>query len=147
MVVNSPEAEVTKRKTETIDTPSKKAKTVETKESENGVGTESPDTDEICEEVIKLCEELQEENKHLFSLVYKKIGSEEFQKLLEKTKEVEKGEGIKTADGSRKKTPGGVFLHLARDKVGKSEFSKICNLNQKEKKRLKKLKKEKVQED
>lgn len=66
----------------------------------------------------KACEELKEPNDHLFQLVFNEIGEGGFQELFDRTKEIEKkDEGILTADKSRRKSPGGVFLHLAREKV------------------------------
>mmetsp|Transcript_9320 Transcript_9320/g.16356 ORF Transcript_9320/g.16356 Transcript_9320/m.16356 type:complete len:180 (-) Transcript_9320:347-886(-) len=87
--------------------------------------------DAVCE---KICSELKEENTSLIRTLLDKMGKTTGEELLAEALELEKGEGIKTADGERRKTPGGVFLHLARDKIGRTLFNGICQENHKRQK-------------
>mmetsp|Transcript_22530 Transcript_22530/g.44273 ORF Transcript_22530/g.44273 Transcript_22530/m.44273 type:complete len:162 (-) Transcript_22530:230-715(-) len=87
----------------------------------------------------KVCEELKEENELLVELIVEQLGAEEAEKLLAKAQEVEKSEeGIKTADGSRRKTPGGVYFHLAKDAIGAGKFNVLTARVRKQRKLEKK---------
>lgn len=92
---------------------------------------------ELSEEVEKVCKDLKEENRHLMKLIYESIGLKKMNNLLEKTEEVEKGEGIKTDDGLRRRTRGGVFLYFVREEMGKEAFMSLVKQNQRERKKQK----------
>lgn len=92
---------------------------------------------EVEKLVKSIGEKLQESNTELVEALIMRIGLEKGQELLEKTLEVEKGEGIKTADGERRKTAGGVFLHLARDEVGRAVFNSLSSRIHKRRKKEK----------
>eukprot|EP00924_Labyrinthula_sp_SR-Ha-C_P008191 snap_masked-scaffold_11-processed-gene-5.34-mRNA-1 protein AED:1.00 eAED:1.00 QI:0/-1/0/0/-1/1/1/0/175 len=85
----------------------------------------------------RICKELQCSNSLLVRLVLKEIGNYDVCKtMLKQTHRLEKGNGIRTADNSRRKTPGGVFFHLAMNRLGKKKFNqvnKLCDKYRKEK--------------
>ena len=91
----------------------------------------------IPAELEKICDELKEENHHLMKLIYDDIGLEELQVIVTQVWKIEKEGGMMTIDESRRRTPGGVFLHLMKDKLGKDKFNLMMKLNQKERKKLK----------
>ena len=53
------------------------------------------------------------------------LGPEPTQALLDQTMETERNGGLMLSDGSRRRTPGGVFFHLIRTTVGTKESYKI----------------------
>ncbi len=53
------------------------------------------------------------------------MGEETARDLLRQTLEVEAQGGMVTNDGSRRRTPGGVYFHLLKQRVGQKEFFKI----------------------
>jgi len=53
------------------------------------------------------------------------LGPERTQALLDQTMETERNGGLMLSDGSRRRTPGGVFFHLVRTTVGTKESYKI----------------------
>jgi phosphorylated adapter RNA export protein len=96
------------------------------------------DAGEVDKLVKSISEKLDEANVVFVEMLIRRMGLEKGQELLDKTLELEKGEGITTADGSRRKSPGGVFLHLAKDEVGKSVFNGLSNRLHKKRKQEKK---------
>lgn len=92
---------------------------------------------ELEKEAEAICKDLEETNKHLIKLIYDDIGLEAFKELHEKTLEIEKNGGFMTADKKRRKTKGGVFFQLARDKIGKAKFSDYCKRNYQARKKQK----------
>ncbi|KAF6768289.1 hypothetical protein AHF37_05801 [Paragonimus kellicotti] len=74
--------------------------------------------------VVKL---LREPNKELISQVVHILGVERTLEFYFLTEEVEKAGGLHTADGSRRRSPGGVFLNLIKnsDSVAELEKAKI----------------------
>ena len=84
---------------------------------------------EDCEKVTKeICKALKEDNVALVSLIVKEFedSGKTGLKLLAKTKKIERGKGIKTADGERRMSPGGVFLHIAKEALGIEKFKQLC---------------------
>ena len=57
---------------------------------------------------------LQEPNIELLSAVAGEIGMDRFEALLQETLAIEDAGGMMLGDGSRRRTPGGVFFFLAR---------------------------------
>lgn len=53
--------------------------------------------------------------------VVRVLGEDVAQKLLAETQEIEKNGGMMLPDGSRKRTPGGVFFFLARQKLSQAD--------------------------
>ena len=49
------------------------------------------------------------------------IGAKAAKRLLKRVQETQRDGGLATADGSRKRTPGGVFFHLLRDEMTPEE--------------------------
>lgn len=96
-------------------------------QSDDSQGTEKKK--EAWERVTKqICKSLAEENVPLISLIVQELGDDgkSALKMLQKTKKIERGKGIKTADGERRKSPGGVFLHLSKESLGIEKFKQLC---------------------
>ncbi|XP_014255810.1 uncharacterized protein LOC106670211 [Cimex lectularius] len=74
--------------------------------------TSSDDHNSIA---AKLCESLQEENQDWIKNLLIYLGTEKVMELFEKTREKERNGGILVKDGSRRKTPGGVFISLLQE--------------------------------
>ena len=53
------------------------------------------------------------------------LGGEACEQLLVATVAVERGGGLRTADGSRQRSPGGVFYHLMKDVASKAQMAGI----------------------
>jgi hypothetical protein len=75
----------------------------------------------IHEEIItKISQQLKETNpvalKQLEGVV-SDIGPEQAQKILHETLEIEAEGGMTIMSGKRRRTPGGVFLHIAKERV------------------------------
>lgn len=92
---------------------------------------------ELPEEVEEISKKLKETNKHLLKLILDEIGLDRMKELEKKTFEVYQGEGLFTSDKSRKKTVGGVFLHLAKEEIGNPKFNSLCKQNNKVRKKQK----------
>mmetsp|Transcript_6258 Transcript_6258/g.7186 ORF Transcript_6258/g.7186 Transcript_6258/m.7186 type:complete len:268 (+) Transcript_6258:53-856(+) len=91
----------------------------------------------LHDQVKEACTELNENNKELVAQIHKRVGSDKFADLVKETLSIEASEGMKTADGSRRRTPGGVFMYLASNEIGKSDFNRMCSANRKAKRKLK----------
>lgn len=85
----------------------------------------------------RICKELQETNYILVRLLLKEIGDYDTCKMmLKQTHRLEKGNGIRTADNKRRKSPGGVYFHLACNRLGQKKWNQLnkhCNKIKKEK--------------
>ena len=85
----------------------------------------------------RICKELQEMNYILVRLALKEIGNYDTCKMmLKQVHRLEKGNGIRTADNKRRKTPGGVFFHLCGNRLGQTRWNQLnkqCNKIKKEK--------------
>lgn len=70
-----------------------------------------------------LAEVLKEPEKVLLGRILKAIGQERCQSILADTLALEANGGMLTRDGTRRRTPGGVFLQLAKDRSsGKQRY-------------------------
>jgi len=78
------------------------------------------------EAVARIAAELKEPNHHILRAVVSHIGAEDALEMLADTHAIEKRGGMMTADRSRRRTPGSVYLQLARKTMGSSIFSNIC---------------------
>ncbi len=86
-----------------------------------------------------MCKELSEENEPLVAIMVAQVGVDKALELLAEAHKVFAAEGVETADGARKKTAGGVWLHLVRDVVGRPAFNALCQAEHKRRKLEKKL--------
>lgn len=78
------------------------------------------------EELIKhIAETLNEPNIILVRKVIRLIGPERAETCLQKTLEVEANGGMMTRDGSRRRTPGGVFFQVVRETSTNKERRRI----------------------
>src|SRR6266704_1889274 len=69
----------------------------------------------------QLAAALQEPNVDLLRQVLVVLGPDHTAQLLAQTLEVEAAGGMLVRNGTRRRTPGGVFLHLVRQQVTRSQ--------------------------
>ena len=69
------------------------------------------------EELIAALGETEDQGKGTLARVVTTLGVPEAQALLAETQAVEAGGGMLTADGSRRRTPGGVYLYLLKQRL------------------------------
>ncbi|XP_039614970.1 phosphorylated adapter RNA export protein [Polypterus senegalus] len=74
--------------------------------------TEDDDEEKVIDEITY---RLREPKKELIERVVKTIGKKKAIELLMETTEIEQNGGIYTLDGSRRRTPGGVYLNLLKN--------------------------------
>lgn len=67
--------------------------------------------------VEKLAEVLQEPNVSLLRQVLKTLGSDRTVAVLTDTLQCEANGGMRTKDGTRRRTPGGVFFQLVKERA------------------------------
>eukprot|EP00899_Mesostigma_viride_P017287 jgi/Mesvir1/2555/Mv09611-RA.1 len=70
---------------------------------------------EMARYVRQMCEMLQEKKWWMFRLTVDKLGREVVEGFLDRVREIEKSGGEMTADGVRRRTPGGVFWRVVKD--------------------------------
>jgi hypothetical protein len=78
-------------------------------------------TEETVSTIAKALGESDEVPLFQITGVVRVLGEETAQKLLAETQEIEKNGGMMLPDGSRKRTPGGVFFFLARQKLSQAD--------------------------
>jgi hypothetical protein len=78
-------------------------------------------TEETVSTIAKALGESDEVPLFQIAGVVRVLGEETAQKLLVETQETEKQGGMMLPDGSRKRTPGGVFFFLARQKLSQAD--------------------------
>ncbi|XP_030006410.1 phosphorylated adapter RNA export protein [Sphaeramia orbicularis] len=84
--------------------------------------------DDPDEKVVdEIAHRLQEPKKELIERVVKVIGKKKALELLGETATLEEAGGVYTMDGSRRRTPGGVYLNLLKNtpSVSKSQIKQI----------------------
>jgi len=101
--------------------------------AENDEGTEKEVT-----LATKICKDLEEKSENMVQFLVKTIGCEKAEALLSETVQIEKGDGMKTADGERRRTPGGVYLQLAKEFLGVGAYNELVNKDKKRRKLEKK---------
>jgi hypothetical protein len=78
-------------------------------------------TEETVSTIAKALGESDEIPLFQIAGVVRVLGEETAQKILVETQETEKNGGMMLPDGSRKRTPGGVFFFLARQKLSQAD--------------------------
>src|SRR5262245_4521315 len=78
-------------------------------------------TEETVSTIAKALGESDEVPLFQITGVVRVLGEEVALKLLAETQEIEKNGGMMLPDNSRKRTPGGVFFFLARQKLGQAD--------------------------
>ena len=78
---------------------------------------------------------LDEQNIRLLREAIIAIGAKAAKRLLKRVVETQRDGGLATADGSRKRTPGGVFFHLLRDEMTPEAYKQLMKNDSKRKKR------------
>eukprot|EP00656_Telonema_subtile_P003935 TRINITY_DN11782_c0_g1_i2.p1 TRINITY_DN11782_c0_g1~~TRINITY_DN11782_c0_g1_i2.p1 ORF type:complete len:235 (+),score=39.18 TRINITY_DN11782_c0_g1_i2:152-856(+) len=82
-----------------------------------------------------VCRALSEKNWELMNQIVRKLGRDVVIRTLSSTVDKERDGGLLTADGARRRTPGGVFLKMLADDVGDAVLKPIYagnnNLNKK----------------
>ena len=73
----------------------------------------------------QLAAALQEPNTILLSKVLRLLGQERCRALLTDALTTEASGGMRTKDGTRRRTPGGTFFHLVRDQCTKEERTRL----------------------
>lgn len=63
------------------------------------------------------------------------IGVKRARRLLARTIKVQRQGGMLTVDGSRKRSPGGVFFFLLRDEMPSEEYRRLVNNDSRRRKR------------
>lgn len=96
-----------------------------TERTETTATAPPPDAAAINELTKDIAERLAEPNVNLLRTIIEAVGPEQAQALLAQTLEIEAGEGLMLKDGSRRRTPGGVFMYLARRSMPKRLERKI----------------------
>ncbi|PWA14647.1 hypothetical protein CCH79_00014358 [Gambusia affinis] len=86
--------------------------------------TEDDPDDKVVEEIAY---RLQEPKKELIERVVQVVGKKKAIELLGETATLEENGGMYTMDGSRRRTPGGVFLNLLKNlpSISKTQIKKI----------------------
>ena len=78
---------------------------------------------------------LDERNIRLLREAVLAIGVKAAKRLLKRVVETQRDGGLATADGSRKRTPGGVFFHLLRDEMEPEAYKQLMKSDSKRKRR------------
>lgn len=82
-------------------------------------------TEDTISQIAKALGEVEETPLSQIEGVVVALGEEVALQLLDETLEIEKGEGMPLADGSRRRSPGGVFFQLARRKLSPEDKRNI----------------------
>src|SRR5215472_3310665 len=81
--------------------------------------TSNMTADEVEQTIAERLGETEAEPLQLLHKVVKKLGPEQALAFLKETQEIEAQGGLLLPDGSRRRTPGGVFFYLVRTKGSK----------------------------
>lgn len=68
---------------------------------------------------------LRERNTTLIRKAIEMIGPDAAKRLLERTFETQRTGGLRTLDGKRKRSPGGVFFFLLRDELDADAYRRL----------------------
>lgn len=69
------------------------------------------------QEVAEKLGETEEQPLHQIELLIEHAGREFVQEMLDQTLRIEEKDGMKTEDGKRRRTPGGVFFYISKGKL------------------------------
>lgn len=86
------------------------------------------DQNQLTKVMWEIAGQLGETEKQAISQIRRTIrilGEETARDVLRQTLEVEEQGGMLITDGSRRRTPGGVYFHLLKQRIGQKEFFKI----------------------
>ncbi len=86
------------------------------------------DQNQLTKVMWEIAGQLGETEKQAISQIRRTIrilGEETARDVLRQTLEVEAQGGMLITDGSRRRTPGGVYFHLLKQRIGQKEFFKI----------------------
>ena len=75
--------------------------------------------------VDHLAQVLQESNVHLLTQVLRMLGQDRCRALLEDTLQCEANGGMLRRDGTHRRTPGGVFFHLVKERMTTHEHRRL----------------------
>ena len=75
--------------------------------------------------VEQLAQALQEPKRTLLTQVLRTLGQDRYAAILADTLQCEDGGGMLTKDGTRRRTPGGVFFQLVRERVTARERRRL----------------------
>jgi len=79
----------------------------------------------VVDDIAALLGETEQEPKRLIKRALRNLGEERVLAFVNQTLEVEAAGGLMLPDGSRRRTPGGVFFHLVRGSVDRKQVYKI----------------------
>ena len=79
--------------------------------------SDTPDIEQVTQEIAKRLKETHSGPVHQIRLIVTLMGAEFARQTLEEALSVEAAGGMLTADQTRRRTPGGVFFHLAKGKM------------------------------
>ncbi len=81
--------------------------------------------DEITDEIAAQLGETEPSPRKQLKRAVRILGPAQVQALLDRTLDIERSGGLMLPDGSRRRTPGGVFFYLIRTTVAPKEAYKI----------------------
>ncbi len=82
-------------------------------------------TREIASEIAAQLGETESEPQRLIARAVRLLGEERVRALVAGALEVEAAGGMMLPDGSRRRTPGGVFFYLLRAQIGQKEWHRV----------------------
>lgn len=97
--------------------------------------------------VVRICGALDERKFHVVRALVGRFGPDLAERVLDETLETEKRGGMQTADGSRRRTPGGAFLELFKRRVPAAELKGALDAVKEEEKYYREEAKRKRRED
>ena len=74
-----------------------------------------------AEDIARQLDETNPEALDQIELIIQQVGVEKAQEFLRETLETEAGGGLMVRDGTRRRTPGGVYFYLARGKLSRQD--------------------------
>src|ERR687886_2911121 len=87
--------------------------------------TQSPDTRELVRTIARQLGETQPGPIRQIHRIVQRLGPDAARSFLEETQQIEAQGGMHLPDGSRRRTPGGVFFTLLKDRVSAKDRGAI----------------------
>ena len=78
---------------------------------------QQPNSEQVARDIAHQLQETNLEAIEQIGLIVQRLGVEKAQEFLRETLEIEDRDGLLVRDGSRRRTPGGVYFYLVRGKV------------------------------